>query len=205
MVMMMHHDNQPLRSPGKMTGLIEQVKYLRRCGAMGMQITLANPAIGSRWANDVFNNGLLYDTVGGKKIEDRDFDGNHIIASVNPDPYRMQMNFLRGYAAFYNPWNLLMSFREKKRFFRNKHVFWQLWGMISLVITAWKLQGYFWRLWQGTITRVQGWPAKYTKSGSPYADAIAAERNKPAEPPPEAGPQPFPNNAPPATKTKATV
>ncbi|MFA5866290.1 MAG: radical SAM protein [Phycisphaerae bacterium] len=172
MVMMMHHDDQPLHSPGKMTGLIEQVKFLHKAGAMGLQCTLANPALGSRWITDVFAKGLLYESVGGKKIEDVNFDGNHVIASIHSDPWRMQINYLRAYAAFYNPWNLLISMQPKNKSLRRKYVFYQIWGMLALVRTAWRVKGYLWRLWSGPIRRAKGWPMKFRKSGSPYTDLI---------------------------------
>ncbi len=189
MVMMMHHDDQPLYSPGKMTGLINQMKFLHKIGAMGLQCTLANPAYGSRWMSDVYQKGLLYESVGGKKIEDKDFDGNHVIASIHPDPLRMQWNVLQGFAAFYNPWNLLQAFRRKqKESYRRKSIFYQLWGMVTLVRTAWMLRGYLWRLWHGPITRVREWPERFRRTGSPYPGLIQTDSPTPdtfnPEPPP---------------------
>jgi radical SAM superfamily enzyme YgiQ (UPF0313 family) len=180
MVMMMHHDDQPLHSPGKMTGLVEQIKFLHKAGAMGLQCTLANPAYGSRWISDVYDKGLLYESVGGEKIEDLHFDGNHVIASVHPDPLRMQINVLKGFAAFYNPWNLLQAMRPKvKESVRRKSIFYQIWGMVTLVRTAWMLRGYLWGLWQGPIERVKGWPQRFRSSGSPYPGLIPEEVKMP--------------------------
>ncbi|MFA5865297.1 MAG: hypothetical protein WC975_11500 [Phycisphaerae bacterium] len=177
-IMMMHHDRQPLYSPGKLTGLIDQVKYLHQAGALGLQCTLANPAIGSRWVNETYRQGLVYGRIGGKKIEDVECDGNHIAVAGRVDPLRMQWNVLRAYTSFYNPWNLMMAMRHKKEFIRNKYVLFQLWGMVGLVRTVWRLKGYLWRLWWGPIERVRGWPEKYRRAGSPFAELIAGEEAK---------------------------
>ncbi len=43
MPMMMHHDSQPLYTPGKPYGLLNQVKVLRRAGAVSLQVLMAHP------------------------------------------------------------------------------------------------------------------------------------------------------------------
>jgi hypothetical protein len=95
----------------------------------------------------------------------------------------MQGNVLLGFAAFYNPWNLLQAFRRKqKESYRRKSIFYQLWGMATLVRTAWMLRGYLWGLWRGPIKRVREWPEKFRRSGSPYLGLIPAEPAAPDAP-----------------------
>jgi len=172
MVMLMHHDRQPLRSPGELTGLIDQIKFLHRAGAMSVQCTVANPAVGSRWMSEVYEKSLLYRRVGGQPIRDRDFDGNHVLAADVPQPWRMQLNLLRGYAAFYNPINLLRTLCKPKQYLRDKYIFYQIFGMAGLARTAWALKGYLWRLWRGPIEKASAWPEKFRRPGSPYTGLI---------------------------------
>jgi len=122
--------------------------------------------------NEVIAKGLLFESVGGHQIGDRDFEGNHVIATAHPRPLQMQINYLRAYASFYNPWNLLQAFRVRKKYLRRRHIFYQLWGMAVLVRTTWMLRGYLWQLWTGPIRRRRQWPDKFRRPGSPYTGLI---------------------------------
>ncbi len=173
MVMMMHAENQPVRSPDGLSGFVDQLKFLFRIGAVGAQCTVVNPAIGSRWINEAYQQGLLFDRVGNKKIPDAYYDGNHVLAAERPDAWRIQMGYFQGYWAFYNPVNLVRTFFDKNEYIRNKRVFYQLWGMTALIRTIWKLKGYFWRLWRGKIEHVKGWPEKFRRPGTPYPGLLA--------------------------------
>ena len=166
--MLMHDEAQPLHSPGKLTGLVDQVRFLFKAGAVTVQCTLAMPAVGTKWMDEAYVSGLLYEGVGGRNLEDMEFDGNHVIACRRSDPWRLQLDLLRGYLAFYNPLNLLRTFTSPKVSFRRPRVDWQLWGMISLARTAWGLKEYVWRLWRGPIRRHSGWPARFRRPGTPY-------------------------------------
>jgi len=172
MAMLMHYDDQPLRSPGKLVGLLNQIRFIQRAGALSMQCTVASPATGSRWINQMYKSGLMYESVGGRRIRDGDFDGNHVVAGSRPDPWRVQWNLLRGYAAFYNPINFARGLAIRKRRLARKTLTYQLWGMAALVRTAWRLKGHLWRLWKGPIIRAKGWPARYCRPGSPYPQLI---------------------------------
>ncbi|GAH86659.1 unnamed protein product, partial [marine sediment metagenome] len=48
MPMMMHHDAQPLVTFRSQRGLVNQVRILRKAGAVGMQILMLTPATGSK-------------------------------------------------------------------------------------------------------------------------------------------------------------
>ncbi len=174
MAMLMHHEDQPLHSQRQLRGLIDQVHFLFKSGAVGLQITIALPVMGSKWVNEAFTSGLVYECVGGHKLEDAEYDGNHVAASDRPDAdaWRTQVNLLRGYAAFYNPRNLVRALLDRWRPLGVHRCQQQLWGIIALALTAWKLKGHIWRLWRGPIERFSGWPEKFRRPGSPYIDLI---------------------------------
>src|SRR3954470_3196206 len=48
MPMMMHHDAQPLYSRGTTYGLLNQIKVLRKAGAVSLQVLMLTPAAGSK-------------------------------------------------------------------------------------------------------------------------------------------------------------
>ncbi len=172
MVMMMHSEDQPLYSHGTLDGLINQVHFLRETGAVSLQCTVASPAVGSRWISELFAQKALFKQVGKIKIQDCFFDGNHVIASTRPDPWRTQINMLRGYAAFYNPLNLARSLLDRNTHLAQKRIGWQIWGMVTLARTAWKLKGYIRELWKGPIEKWTDWPEKFRRAGSPYPQLI---------------------------------
>ncbi len=178
MVMMMHSENQPLYSPGKLDGLINQIHFLREVGAVSLQCTVASPAVGSKWISEVFANKMLFKKVGKIEVADCFFDGNHVIASMRPDAWRTQVNMLRGYAAFYNPVNMCKALLCRNNHIARKKIYWQAWGMIAWLRTAWYLKGYIWNLWKGPIERWQDWPDKFKRSGSPYPGLIVERRTK---------------------------
>jgi len=175
MAMLMYHEDQPLYSPGRLTGLINQAHFLFKAGAVGLQCTVVMPALGTKWTDEVVTAGLLYESVGKRKIEDAQCDGNHVVAAKRSDPWRMQLNLLRGYAAFYNPSNLLRVLSARQEPLRQNRIDQQLWGMAALARTAWRLKGYIWRLWRGPIRRLDDWPPKFRRPGSPYPDLINSE------------------------------
>lgn len=172
MVMLMHFDDQPLYSRTKLVGLIDQIRFLRQAGAIGLQCTITSPAVGSKMYAETVENGQMFESVGGKKVEDRQIDGNHVIACTRSDAWRMQLNMLRGYAAFYNLPNLFRTLQIRSRREAKKAIALQIWGMIALTKTVWQLKGYLWRLWRGRIKRASGWPETYRRGGSPYPELI---------------------------------
>ena len=174
MAMLMYHKDQPLHSARQLRGLIDQVHFLRKAGAIGLQVCIASPIVGSKWANEAFTTGLIYERVGKRKLEDAQFDGNHVVTSDRPDAdaWRTQVNLLRGYAAFYNPLNLLRALLARWRPLGVNRCQYQFWAMGTLAQTAWKLKGHIWRLWRGPIHRFSDWPSRFRQPGSPYSDLI---------------------------------
>lgn len=180
-VMLMHHDAQPLHDRRHLNGLMDQVRFLFDAGAVGLQCTVASPALGSRWADEVFTAGQIYDRVGGKPVMDYCFDGNHVVASTRRDPWQVQLNLLRAYAAFYNPLNLARILLARHTPLGEKRLYEQLHGIVALVRTAWNLKGYLWRLWRGPIDRHKGWPERFCRPGSPYPSLIKISQENPPD------------------------
>jgi radical SAM superfamily enzyme YgiQ (UPF0313 family) len=114
--MMMHHDSQPLYSWRGNYGLLNQLKLLRKAGALSMQVLMLTPAVGSKSYEEAFTSGLAYESVGGVGIDPTILDGMHVVASRHPKPWRKQLNLLIGYVYFFNPLRLLWSLvRPKSR------------------------------------------------------------------------------------------
>lgn len=109
MPMMMHHDSQPLLSRRSNYGLINQLRTLRRAGALYMQVLMLTPAPGSKWYADTYASGLAFESVGGKPIERHISDGGYVIASKHPRPWVKQLNLLLGYTYFFNPLRMLTA------------------------------------------------------------------------------------------------
>jgi len=57
MPMMMHHDSQPLYTRGSPYGLLNQVRLLRKAGAIDLQVLMLTPAVGSRHYDEAFTSG----------------------------------------------------------------------------------------------------------------------------------------------------
>lgn len=179
MVMLMHHEGQPFYTVGRLDGLLNQVEFVRKAGAAGLQCTVANPLHGSRWMTESVEKRLAFADVGGRKVVDSDFDGNHVICGIGDDGWKRQVNLLRAYAAFYNPINLFRMLTVRKKALARKRMAQQIWGMTAWVRTAWKLKGHLWRLWRGPVARVRGWPEAFRRSGSPYVDLIKSPADRP--------------------------
>ncbi len=86
MPMMMHYDAQPLYTPRRPHGLLNQAKLLRKAGATDLQVLMITPAIGSKVYEDAFTSGLAYKSVGGRPVEPHMYDGNYVIASEHKKP-----------------------------------------------------------------------------------------------------------------------
>ncbi len=152
MPMMMHHDGQPLHSKEGLYGLLNQVKFLRKIGAQGMQVTVLTPAVGTRSYEDNFEKRSVFDAVGTTPLLQYQFDGNNVVASTLPKPWRTQLNVLIAYCSFYNPINFArMLLRPANSV--GLGVVYQVGSMIGLVKTAIHSARWSYRLWRGPITR----------------------------------------------------
>ena len=141
MAMMIHSDDQPLRSaPGDLSGLLNQARYMFEQGAVSYQCTYLGPAVGTRDFETAAESGIMFKTVDGSLIPQHCYDGNHVAASRHDRPWERQMNVMRAYAAFYNPLNTLRLLGKLRSDpLAGKRILFQIVGQIGIVITAPKL------------------------------------------------------------------
>jgi len=153
MPMMMHHDSQPLYSPGTNYGLLNQVNLLRKAGAVSLQVLMLTPSPGTKLYEGTFEKGMVLDSAGGRKTRPYMYDGNYVVASSLPRPWRKQLNMLLAYAFMYNPlWFTLALFRPKSKL-GMKPAGMQIVGMIGLTQNFRRTTGWILRMMFGRITR----------------------------------------------------
>ncbi len=107
--MMMHHDTQPLVTFKNNYGIVNQLRTLRKAGAIYTQVLMLSPAPGSKWYEDTFSTGLAFKSVGETNVEQWISDGNYVIASKHPHPWMKQLSILMAYFYFFNPLRLLIA------------------------------------------------------------------------------------------------
>jgi radical SAM superfamily enzyme YgiQ (UPF0313 family) len=159
MPMMMHHDGQPLLSRSGLHGLINQVRWLRKAGAAGLQVLMLTPAPGSRQYDQVYTSGGVFESVAGRPVEPRMLDGSYVVASQEARPWRKQFNLMAAYLYFYNPLRFLVALiRPKSRLYLADAGV-QVLGMWGLASTVRRTLGWGLRLIRGTIRRCVAVPA----------------------------------------------
>ncbi|GMU20701.1 MAG: hypothetical protein AMXMBFR13_07970 [Phycisphaerae bacterium] len=159
MPMMMHHDSQPLYTPGKPYGLINQARLLRKAGAISLQVLMITPATGSKTYEEGYSSGLVYESVGGRRVEQHMLDANYVIASRHPRPWRKQFNIMLAYTYFYNPLRFLKALVRPKSKLYLADAGMQVIGMMGLVRTIRRTLGWALRLRGGRIVRQTKPPA----------------------------------------------
>lgn len=107
--MMMHHDTQPLVTWRNNYGLLNQLRTLRKAGALFTQVLMLTPSAGSKWYEDTYTSGMAFDSVNSQPIAPHIVDGNYVVASQHPRPWLKQLNLLIAYAYFFNPLRLLLA------------------------------------------------------------------------------------------------
>jgi radical SAM superfamily enzyme YgiQ (UPF0313 family) len=160
MAMMMHHDGQPLASRGNLYGLLNQVNFLRRSGAVSVQVTILTPSVGSKGYEEPYEKGMVIDQAGDRKVEDHHYDGNHCIATEDPRPWRKQFNVYLAYANFYNPINFVRTIANWKDPVWGMRVIYQAYGMAGIVKSVASGWGWLRGLWRGPITKLPGVPRR---------------------------------------------
>ncbi len=159
MPMMIHHDAQPLHTWGDSYGLLNQVRLLRKAGAVSFQVFVFVPTIGSKVYEEAFTSGLAYESVGGREVEQHMFDGNYVIQSAHKRPWRKQLNLMAAYLYFYNPLRFLWALiRPKTKVFLADPGM-QIMGMWGLTQTIRRTLGWAMRLMFGKIRRSTRAPA----------------------------------------------
>jgi radical SAM superfamily enzyme YgiQ (UPF0313 family) len=159
MPMMMHHDAQPLFTRQGHYGLLNQVRLLRKAGAISVQVLMMTPATGSRFYEDAFTSGLAYASAAGRPVEPYMLDANYVVASEHPQPWRKQFNIMAAYLYFYNPLRLLLSLVRPKSTLYFADAFVQLIGMWGLTRTIRRTFGWALCLLRGDIRRRTRIPA----------------------------------------------
>ncbi|MFZ2445107.1 MAG: radical SAM protein [Syntrophobacteraceae bacterium] len=112
--MLMHHDAQPLYSWRGNHGLLNQLRLLRKSGALYMQVLMLTPSPGSKWYEESFTSGLAYKSVNGAPVEPALTSGMHVIASRHSRPWVKQLNLLAAYVYFFNPLRMLGALVRSK-------------------------------------------------------------------------------------------
>jgi len=180
MPMMMHHDSQPLYSRGSNYGLLNQIDLLRRAGAVSMQVLMLTPAVGSKLLESTYTSGQVFSSAGGKAVRPYMCDGNYVVASNHKRPWKKQLTMLAGYLYFYNPaWFVVALIRCRTRVY-GMPAYFQIFGMMGLVMTIIRTSGWAMRLMFGRIERqshppvsqipmqgVDGAPASHDTSVTP--------------------------------------
>ncbi len=173
MPMMMHHDEQPLYTPGKPYGLLNQVRLLRKAGAVSLQVLMMTPATGSKHYEGAFTAGLVYDSVGGRRVEPHMLDANYVVASAHRRPWRKQFNIMLAYLYFYNPlrffWGLV---RPNTRLYLADSGT-QMMGMYGLLQTVRRTFGWALRLMRGGIAYRRQAPRSSIPMRSPAGEVAS--------------------------------
>jgi radical SAM superfamily enzyme YgiQ (UPF0313 family) len=146
MAMMMYHEGQPFYTRGSLYGLANQIEFLRRAGALSMQVTVHTPAVGTREIDNTYHSGKVLQALGNEPVPDSARDGNHVIVAGAEPMWKRQLKLLLGYGTFYNPLNLLRSLRPDGSPLRGKRIVYQLVGFVATLRTIWMVLPYLWRL-----------------------------------------------------------
>ncbi|UCG16556.1 MAG: radical SAM protein, partial [Phycisphaerales bacterium] len=190
MPMIMHHDGQPLYTRRGLYGLLNQVRFLRRSGAQSLQVTVLTPAVGTRAYEANYQKGLVFDKVGGRRVLEYQFDGNHVVASSLAEPWRTQLNVVLAYAAYYNPVNLIRSVVRPSNSLFLAGAYDQVIGQIGLCRTAVQFGRWAFDLWRGPITRKVAAPGPKTPmiDVSPHPESPAVRASSQAAGAPTSAP-----------------
>jgi radical SAM superfamily enzyme YgiQ (UPF0313 family) len=178
MPMMMHHDSQPLYSPGTNYGLLNQVNLLRKAGAVSLQVLMLTPSPGTKLYEETFEKGMVVASAGGRKAQPYMYDGNYVVASSHARPWRKQINLLLGYLFMYNPVWLVKALLTGKSKVGMKPAYMQLVGMVGLTQNIRRTSGWAVRMMFGRIVRlakpIRGTTPIRSVSGEPAAHATVA-------------------------------
>ena len=167
MPMMMHHDDQPLYTPGRPDGLLNQVRVLQKAGATGLQVLMITPSPGSKRYDETFTSGMVIDSIGGRKVKTHMIDGNYVVASKYARPWRKQLNIIAAYMCFFNPLRLLITMLRLKNKLYAADVGMQCFGMWGLSKTIRRTSGWALRLMFGKIGRRTAAPVSMIPMRSP--------------------------------------
>src|SRR5262249_49013074 len=127
---------------------------------VSVQVTILTPSVGSKGYEENYTKSLVIEQAGTMKVEDYQYDGNHLIATEDPHPWREQLNIYMAYATFYNPINFMRSILNWKDPLWTYRVMSQAYGMAGLVKSFAKGWGWLTSLYKGPITRMKEVPRR---------------------------------------------
>jgi hypothetical protein len=127
---------------------------------VSVQVTILTPSVGSKGYEEPYENGMVIEEANGQKVDDHHYDGNHCIATHDPNPWRKQLNIYLAYACFYNPWNFVRAIADWKHPLWRFRVLYQAFGMFGLVKSF--ISGFGWlkNLWRGPVRKAQSAPRR---------------------------------------------
>ncbi len=131
MAMMMFHDGQPFHTSDSLYGLANQVDFLRRAGAISIQVTVHTPAVGTREFENTLDTGKVLAALGERPVTNAENDGNHAIVAGKTPLWQKQFEMLLGYFRFYNPLNLVRAMRDDGSPLRKYRVGYQIMGFLG--------------------------------------------------------------------------
>jgi hypothetical protein len=134
-------------------GLLNQIRLLRKAGAVSLQVLMITPATGSRSYEGAFRAGCVYASAGGRRVEPYMLDANYVVASEHGQPWRKQLNIMAAYLYFYNPLRLLIALARPKSKLYLADALVQFIGMWGLVQTIRRTFGWAMCLMRGDIRR----------------------------------------------------
>jgi radical SAM superfamily enzyme YgiQ (UPF0313 family) len=177
MPMMMHHDTQPLVSKSDTAyGLLNQVRLLRKAGAVSLQVLMMTPSPGTKLFAGTYTDRLVIGSAGGREVRPYMHDGNYVIASAHARPWKKQFNLLLAYLAFYNPLWLLTNLLRRKTKVGMKPAYMQMVGMIGLSQSirrtfSWALRLMFCRIDRLSVPPQTAVPIRAVKGDEPATHA----------------------------------
>jgi radical SAM superfamily enzyme YgiQ (UPF0313 family) len=168
--MMMHHDSQPLYSPGSNYGIVNQVNQLRKAGAISVQVLMLTPSPGSVLHDGTYTSGQAFRAVAGREVEPWMHDGNYVIASQADRPWQKQVNLWLAYLSFYNPLNFVRAIGRRRTKLGAMPWRMQMVGMIGVTQNIRRTFTWTLRLMTGRIERATQPPGSALPMRSPTGD-----------------------------------
>jgi radical SAM superfamily enzyme YgiQ (UPF0313 family) len=158
MAMIMFHTGQPYYTRNSLYGLYNQVEFLRRAGAVSVQISAHTPAPGTREYENTYATGRVLKRIGRYGISESMIDGNHVSVIDGEAPWKRQLKLLGGYAAFYAPWNFIRTLLWDGSKLRRWRMGYQAYGFVGTLWTGMKTAPYIARLMTGRLVFHDGPP-----------------------------------------------
>lgn len=146
MAMMMFHDEQKYRTPGKLSGIADQVQFLQRAGAISIQVMVHVPAVGTKQYEELYESGKVVKALGEYRVPESFGGGGHVIVMGKRPGWQRQVEQLGAYFTFYNPLNLFRSLRKDGSPLRWYRVAYQAIGFVATCRTALRVLPYWLKL-----------------------------------------------------------